>query len=74
MELFSIRIQRTFQLVSTVIDKTNHAHIELLHLITLKQRDDGQSTKQEVETGTDVPCLQKKTGANGSILMDANSQ
>ena len=36
------------------MDKTNHAHIELLHLITLKQRDDGQSTKQEVETGTDV--------------------
>lgn len=56
------------------MDKTNHAHIELLHLITLKQRDDGQSTKQEVETGTDIPCLQKKTGANGSILMDANSQ
>lgn len=56
------------------MNKTNHAHIELLHLITLKQRDDGQSTKQEVETGTDVPCLQKKTGADGSILMDANCQ
>ena len=52
------------------MDKTNHAHIRVAAPNDFKNKETtGQSTKQEVETGTDVPVFQKKTGANGSILV-----